>query len=489
MKNVRSSFLKRLPGKVSNRKLRTLPKRFGLIAFLTLLIGVPIFIIVTRILPKTSEAGIIFYWVHDHLYLPVKGYTYTLFYPFSISWWGPIATILLVWLIAYLTMVSVTRGFHAHVLRKVVRRNSKHGFLLKTTRWLRKWRFEAFLLKEVSKQEREKSLTRLVAAGLKGQQIESECKRLFQLTMLQINLYTLPRTTETDHLEAILGWHETYKQLLNRMIRSNASPLLNDLIRQLAKFAETLFPLILDYTDDDSLKEAMEVSPGFDKTSIIIDLLHLAALYNSNLTEILKNHYNDEDNQQQKINNDYINTLITGRLAESVTERQEHLDKTRIKVEKIRKKELDVEEFTAKETAKQWPLLLDETDEMPVLCRLALSIGLNLGGLVGSSALALGFMEAIETLDFEMNCVTDEMKKAGLFHPMTLLPESADFRWCAELAEEELIAYEVAWKQSHPGKDSPIKEEDFRLARTRIRALYHASGPNYDNASGGQNPF
>jgi hypothetical protein len=486
MKNVRSSYLKRLPYKVSAKRMRTMPRRLGLIAVLAGIIGTPIFIIVTRLFPKESEAGKIFYWLHDHLYLPIKGYTYTLFYPFSISWWGPVVTILLVWLIAYLSMISVTRGFHVHVLRRVIKRNNKHRFLLHTTKWLQKWGFGALLLKEVAKQEREKSFKRLIAIGFNANKPDKEFKRLFHLTLFQINLYTLPRRTERDHLEAVLAWHETYRLLVNQSIRSDQSPSLNHWITQLANKADVLFPLLLNDSTEALFKESIETPPGFDRVSIMMDLYHLAAFYHTGFADTLKVYYIDENTNQIKNPDDYLNTRITGRLAHSIMERQKQIANSRIKIENIRNKNIPAEEFATQHTSKEWPLILDEDDEMAIWCRLALSISLNLAGLVGSPALALGFMEAIETLDFEMNCLTEEMKEAGLFHPMKVLPESADFRWCAELSEEELTAYESAWKKSNPGQDSLLSDDVFRLAKTRIRALYHASGPDYDHSTGDQ---
>jgi hypothetical protein len=471
MKNTRSSLLKPMPARISSRRLKSMSRRIGLILLLTAIIGTPIFIIATRILPREG-AGNVFYWFHDHIFLPVKGYTYTLFYPFSLSWWGPILTVALVWVLAYLAMVSITRDPHAQVLRLVVRRNSRHRFLIKTTQWLRKWKMEALLLKEIAGQERLKALNRIRSLPLK--EVDEEvCNRFFHLTILDIRLRTLSPASPHEHLETALAWHQAYLQFRNRLQRQPGSESLKLMTARLADLAGPLLLPLLDYTDAARMEEAEETPAGFDVATIGLDLLYLAAVHNREPGKLIAALSGEKSKTE-------IEEIAASRLAQSVASRQNIIIESRMQAELIRTGEIDTRVFVEKESKKEWPLLLDDRIEMTVIGRLALSVTLDLAGLVKSAAIALDFMEALETLDFELNCLDPEAWDAGLVHPLKELPESPDFRWCAELAEAELEAYEKAWRLFPQEKENPINEDDFHLARTRIRALYHAAGPEFD---------
>ncbi|MCP5049064.1 MAG: hypothetical protein GY940_17980 [bacterium] len=471
MKNIRSSLLKPMPGKADAKRLKSMPKRIGLVLLIAVIIGVPIFIIATRFLPRDGS-GNIFYWFHDHIYLPVKGYTYTLFYPFSLSWWGPLATLFLVWLIAYLAMVSITKDPHAQVLRRVVRRNSRHGFLLRTTRWLRKWKIEALILKEIVRQEREKALNRLTALPL--DRVDDDIfERVFHLTRFHIRLLTLGVGGRVEYLQAALVWYRAYFQFRNRLQRNPGAEQLKRLTVQLAGLAENILPVLLDYRDEVLMKEVGEMPGGFNCSTVVLDLVYLAALHNDNLEGILPGDLGE-------VSGETIREIVALRVAESTASRRVMLDGAREQVEKIRRGEVDVIGFIGGESKEDWPVLLDDSEEMVIIGRLVLTIALDLAGLVNSSAMGLGVMESIEALDFEMNCLGEEVWEVGLVHPLGGLPQAGDFRWCAELAEGELVEYEKIWKQARHGEEKLVTAGDFQLARNRVRALYHASGPDFD---------
>lgn len=461
-----------MPAHARPARARSVPKRLLLILIVAGIIGTPIFIMVTRILPEAGS-GHIFYWIHDHIYLPIKGYTYTLFYPYSLGWWGPLLTIIILWLIAYLAMVSFIRDPHIYFLRKVVRRNTRHRILVRTSKRLKKWKMEPVLLREVASQERKKALHRLIAIPL-SKADEGAGKRLVNLTLLHIHLITLPAVSRENLLEAVLCWHQAYLGLRARQQKNPGIEGLKTLTSQLAKEIETFMPHLLNYKDRKQLTDAMEEKASFAVSSVVLDLFYLASLHNNGLAEELLD-------TSTAANTNALKKAVASRLMASVTARQTILDETRTRLEKIRSREINP--LAVKESKRFWPFLPDSKDNvlLPAVVQLALAIALDLAVLADDVSIALGYMETMETLDFELNCLEPGILEDVPVVSLVGLPGPAAYRLCAELLEGEIDAYEKAWRQSAPARDGSITAGDFELARTRVRALYHAAGPGLDN--------
>jgi hypothetical protein len=488
MKKFHSSLLKSMPETAKPKRSR-IPGRILLIIFISAFIVVPAFIIITRALPKEG-VGSIFYWIHDHIFLPIKGYTYTLFYPFSLSWWGPILTALLLWLIAYLTMVSFIKDPHVYILRKVIHRNPKkrHGILIKTGGWLKKRNMEPILLKQVTNMERKKTLNQL--ANLPLSQIdETLVTQVIHLTQLQIQLMILPpvKAVRETHLEALVYWHQAYLQVNIRCQKNPPSPQLKELLNRLAEQIETLILPLLNYKNETLLKEAVKQRAGFDIPSIVVDLLYLASLNNTNLAVLLPG---------SPTNGEAVKKAVITRLAASSTERRAILDETRFRLEKFLEQKTGPHNTGSSETFE--PITHDYIDvrlkvdpnyagtTLPVLGDLALSIALHLSALVDSVSIGLGYMDSLETYDFVINCLDleespePESPYFTALQSLNRLPIPADYRLCAHLSELALDEYENLWKQSLLKEDGTIQPGDVELAKARIHSLFHTAGPGLD---------
>jgi len=490
MKNFHSSLLKSMPAAAKPKRSR-IPFRILLIIFISAFIVVPAFIIITRALPKEG-LGLIFYWIHDHIFLPIKGYTYTLFYPFSLSWWGPILTAIFLWLIAYLTMVSFFKSPHVYVLRKVIRRNPKkyHNILIKTGGWLKKRGMEPLLLKQVTHMERKKTLNQLANLAL-SRMDETLLTQAIHLTQLHIQLMTLPpvKTVRETHLEALVYWHQAYLQADIRCRKNSPSPPLRELLNRLAGQIETLILPLLNYKNETLLKEAVKQPTGFDIPSVLVDLLYLASLNNHSLAVLLPG-------SPTTINvnmNEEALKKAAARLSASSHERQAILDETCRRLEKFLGQKTGPYNTGSSETFE--PITHDNIDvrlkvdpnyagtTLPVLGDLALSIALHLSALVDSVSIGLGYMDSLETYDFVFNCLElEESPEPGspyftALQSLNRLPAPGAYRWCAHLSELALDEYENLWKQSLLKEDGTIQPGDLELAKARIHSLLHTAGP------------
>lgn len=456
-----------MPPASKPRRSRT-PLRVGLLIILGFFVALPIFIIVTRALPKEG-IGQVFYWIHDHVFLPIKGYTYTLFYPYSISWWGMFLTVLVVWVIAYLLMTSFTKDPHIYVLRRVVRRNVRHRILVKTSKWLKKWRLHPVLLRAVANMERKIALNSLAAVPLTDVD-EGMCKRVVRLTQLYINLVTLPPVVGNEvYLEAVECWHEAYLQLHIRYQKNPGSEILKTLVIDLAGDLETIVLPLFNFKDNELLKDTSEKKAGFDVATVMLDLLLLASLHNGSLAAQLLG-------TSVAGSPEGVKRAVIARLGASVSQRRSLMDEIRTRLEK----EDPDTEIELLEAYKDY-----KTGTISAGARLALSTALDLSALVDQVSIGLGYMESLEILDFVLNSLEMEDPRSKAVQPLVCFPGPVHYRLCAELLELEIKTYEQTWQQSVLSESGHnlITPADFELARTRVRVLYHAAGPDFDGTA------
>jgi hypothetical protein len=488
MKNFHSSLLESMPAAAKPKRSR-IPFRILLIIFISAFIVVPAFIIITRALPKEG-LGLIFYWIHDHIFLPIKGYTYTLFYPFSLSWWGPILTAIFLWLIAYLTMVSFFKSPHVYVLRKVIRRNPKkhHNILIETGGWLKKRGMEPLLLKQVTNMERKKTLNQLANLAL-SQMDETLLTQAIHLTQLHIRLMMLPpvKAVRETHLEALVYWHQAYLQADIRCRKNSPSPQLRELLNRLAGQIEPLILPLLNYKNETLLKEAVKQPAGFDIPSVLVDLLYLASLNNHSPAVLLPGSPTAVNVNEEALKK------AAARLSASSHERQTILDETCRQLEKFLEQKTGPYNTGSSETFE--PITPDNLEvrlkvdpnyagtTLPVLGDLALSIALHLSALVDSVSIGLGYMDSLETCDFVFNCLEleespePESPYFTALQSLNRVPAPGAYRWCAHLSELALDEYENLWKQSLLKEDGTIQPGDLALAKARIHSLFHTAGP------------
>lgn len=485
MKNFHSSLLKSLPAAAKPKRSRILI-RILIIIFISAFIVVPAFIIITRTLPKEG-IGSIFYWIHDHIFLPIKGYTYTLFYPFSLSWWGPILTALFLWMVAYLTMVSFIKDPHVYILRKVIHRNPKkrHGILIKTSGWLKRRNMEPIMLKQVTNMERKKTLNQLENLAL-SQMDETLVTQVIHLTQLQIQLMVLApvKAVRETHLKALVYWHQTYLQVNMRCQKNLPSPQLQELFNRFAELIETLILPLFNYKNETLLKEAVKQRASFDIPSVLVDLLYLASLNNNSMAVLLPDFPTTEE---------AIKRAVVTRLAASSHERQTILDETQFRLTKLLEQKTGPHNTSSSKTFE--PITPDNIGvrlkddpnyagtTLPVLGDLALSIALHLSALVDSVSIGLGYMDSLETYDFVFHCLNLEESPEPenpyftALQSLNRLPTPGNYRLCAHLSELSLDEYENLWKQSLLKEDGTIQPEDVELAKARIHSLFHSAGP------------
>ncbi len=448
-------------------------RRLLILLLLIIAIAAPIVLISTRTAPETT-IGPWLYWLHDNIYIPIKAYTFTLFYPLSLIPWGALLLITTLWTISYLSKKPIFQKLQIYLGRKAVRRKLLHPTLIKSARRFKKLGMKPELLEAITTEQRKKTLLQLSNLPLKqtDQKNRHTITRATRLTHLHTHLLTLPPSSTNNHLQAAIYWLELYMRLQTRQTKTTTPDWLNHLTTQTATQIDTIITPLLQYKTTQKLQAAKEKEARFDTQTLAVDLLYLASLNNDDLAaQILGPNIPTTKRQ----------SVITQRLVTSTTSRRTFLDRNRSRLEN--------------RTHLYYSDSLNaDPENLPLIGHLSLLIALHLAALTRLPDVALGFIETIETLDFVLNLwqtgkpetqtskgPSGQQRMLWLIHG---LPGPGHYRFCAELAEKETKGRKEIWQHARRfagDEKGSIRKEDFDLAESRVQALYHAAGPDFND--------
>lgn len=529
--HFRSSLLASMPQTDLPGRVRRIVLRIAILTLIAVMVWLLIDAVANQRIAKDNPLRIM-YWLHDYVFLPVKGYTYTYHYPISLIWWSLVATILGLRLLSLVLGWSVVQCLHVCLAWIAVHWTALHPHLITMARWFNLLGFEPSVLKEVAKHERTSAMIRLAALPLPESEEplspkapKKECSAVTHRTRLITGLLTLPRSKVADRLDAAALWHQAFLQvrvhskghaewpsellsLLTGDILSIAAPILNSQTAAPAQekssnptpgfdrgaapppMKRAQPPVALRWLDtaawrsrwskvtSDTSKgdhdsaqdrEILERRTGFDPVTVMIDLLHLASLNNGNVARQV---------EQLGVVASLINERSQGleRVAESVETRQSVLDAARSRFEMLALRgrlasiEADIEGI-AREIPSQNPSTIGQ---------LSLGIALDLAERAEAPEIAWGHINTIEALAFALELVDPASGEATrdlvgrLSALIGDLPYPEHYRLCARLAELKNRRRKDEWKQSL----LQSREADgFALAQTRINSLHHAAGP------------
>lgn len=123
----RSPLLKALPKDrfegISERRLQ----RLSLSVLTVLTLSTLVILVRRKSLPQDSFYWL--YWFHDHMYLPLKGFVFTRFYPWSLAWLGVGATLIFIAWLTYVVGKSPLQAPHALLVRWASRNSGLHPLM------------------------------------------------------------------------------------------------------------------------------------------------------------------------------------------------------------------------------------------------------------------------------------------------------------------------------------------------------------------------
>ncbi len=473
----RSPFLAPIPQiEISGRLFRQ-SRRFTIFLIVATLVLL-IFILIRWPVGRSGPLYLL-YWVHDRIFLPVRAYTFTIFFPMSIIWWGISGTLLLLWTISKLADRSLILQPHMALLRFASHQPHLHPLLLHFAEEFQRRGYTPDLLKTVT--ERERALAgHYVGIGPDVAADPVALQAFARFTHLLVQLSLLSNSMLTDSLTAAVLWYETLLQLL-LFNTSTEQPIENkaeDKVEALALLAACALPVANRLTaiagqrssQRGRLDEIYQETP-FSIASLVKDLR--LTLYSQ---PTMMNHLMATAQLQQ-----VDATAARYLLAQAVANRRALLGTL---LQQVALDERRSRQALAA-TDKSWHNALDATlspAELALIGRLTLQSAIYTAYLGAQPAMALGYLDGVETLNFALAYTTDPREEAQVGRQRVAalldnLPTATDYQLCAALQARQVTARQQRWFASPLDDEQLIVAQDFDLAFTYVATLAHAAGP------------
>lgn len=437
-----------------------------------LIIGGPILLLLTIVvtavrqewLPKTGPSRIL-YSIHDNVYLLIKGYSFTLFFPESLIFWGLVATLLLLVFISQLTDRSLIKEPHIQLLRGCMYRPALHPVIIQGSQFLRRLKIEPKLIKLVAQREWERTMLSLSQHELASVPKKS-CRQLVILTHFNLQLSqhfpNYPNVVQSS-LWRLEKWHTTY--LTIHAYGNQQKRWYPKLIHKLFQ-AYTLIGLSPSGTWDKmpAAKKLFDPSELMREMVILKELGHIQLLKEPSL--------------------DVTSIELMGMLTSVVeARRREIMDKAVFYLEK------QLGELMPSTAAATFPELLNDIQTLPIAGRIALSIALHVALFTSEPNIALAYIESVEALAFLLNA--DILPRKHTAQLMALMEEEIPlhkgniirhvpldhaYSFLERLLSKETMAQEQHWQPIWRGHDAPMIKQDFELAYDLVTSVQQASG-------------
>jgi hypothetical protein len=412
--------------------------------------------------------------LHDSVYLPLKGYLYTLNYPRSLVRLGFAGTLVTLILYSLLTGHSlVTRPYRAFARRVLTL--VKPALVVGIARLFRDWfgaRHEALRL--VASSLREQALLEFDRAPVHER--ERRLKAALHSTLLVLRLEALFPATASER-QAVSAWTEAMTRGVMTMPRDREK--LRKLLRDLADSVDIIVPPRLLSFDLIQWQSAAQEAP-FTPQSVAIDVLHVAALVRPDLEQRITSLALGREAKAGDVLPDLTRRLVTARLANSTARRREALEQFTIGLESRAFNML---------RGRGRPAAIPE--EWHVAAGAAsLDLALLLAALADAPEPALAYIDAIEAQNLARTLLNDatlaQMDQnmprfvRRLDEMFASLPRVQDFKFVAEFEQANVLAREAAWSQSALREGAFLDQHDFEQAHGQVHSLASAAGIDRD---------
>lgn len=400
-----------------------------------------------------------FYQAHDSLYLPLKGHTFTRFFPSSLVWYGLIATLFLLWYACYLADRSLVRRAHLALLRHAVRVGTLRPALLGVSRLLLRLGLPPDLLHRAAEHECDLAALRLSSGD------DGAGRRLTVLTRLLVGIAALRPDDQLTTLQAIDAWQRAICLLV---VRSH---------REAAALAPLIVPACARALRNHGLTPIDALanhSPGFGAVPCIADALRIALLAGADPAVLGADH----DPRLRAVT---VHSALVHGLLVAAEGRRGQVDTLRAALERTLARPF------AQRTDQGLSTMFAEAtaDELPALGRLALGAALMVAFALRSGDLAQSTVESLDALVLAL-ALAGPASSPALFEPARRawawssgLPTPADRQLAASLGLARFTALALAWRP-FVAYDTPIRQADLALAEARSDDLFRAAGLGYD---------
>ena len=405
-----------------------------------IIITLSIFLILSGVAYRWFEPqyiGYVLYWLHDEIYLLIKGYTYTWAYPYSLLWWLTGLVLSAYWLFSYLTDIPWLRAFHIKIIRFFLFHNVLRGVLKTWIKLVKPSFFRAKLL-EIFVELEQKRCLQLVDTAVTPNKDELQKLAITTFFKVDISLFS-PRAPGIEQ--------KLISDLINTLIRLY---LYSDLFQNdKEELWQNLYQLVFEINSGlNTFDKALTTTAEFSELSLFAEMICLFEIRN----------------KQSPYDNVWYQSM--NRVLNGIESRSQQLSVNRIGLEQLRWRHFDKQpiDLIQKETTYEG--------------RLAVDVALLFALFSEEPNPSLAYIENIEALAFTV-AIADKQQVANIKGLNKLKPyfeqkiNYADYRLCAELlARAKKAQNEELEKRSANGL---FKPNDLALADASIAHFFHAA--------------
>ncbi|NJN15465.1 MAG: hypothetical protein HC822_03810 [Oscillochloris sp.] len=396
------------------------------------------------------------YRIHDQVFLPIKGYTYTLFYPISLIGYGILLSIGAIWLLAYVSDRSWVRQPHLWIIRRLLPAPFLGRPVLISARLFARLGFPPAQLLIVAEYERDICLIQLASQPHNA----GAARRLVRLTQLMIHLRLLDRR-RVAALQACGDW-----QIALLMLQvSDAQRAVSRITR-----SNLVEPLLLRVLTGHNLGLPDTLNQNNDPLSfegVVADILRQAAISGLDLRTLAAS---DEMSLPQQLQ-------LVDQLIRSCEQRRQAFDQMRGQIERM------LVLVSAERSAFNHIAPDASDDELMLLGTLAIRCAYTAGTAARASDIATGTIDACEALALVLAMVPTTalpddsrqmIRRARLW--LADLPEPIDYRLAAILAAKDAARATAPWQNYLIQDGALITRSDAELLHLAVDRLALAAG-------------
>ena len=479
MLRFRSPLLQTLPRGPKAHAGKKIMWRFLILAVVVGLILWACWAVVAREFDLAGGLGAVAYGFHDKVYLPLRGWTLTRFYPYSLIPWVLFLVGLGSWIYTTVSGIPLFRGRHLRWMRWALRRPGMHPLLLRSARLLTRLKVRPAFMRSVLAHELSASVQELadapVGAGA-GSSASSASSvlpaRISGLLKLRAELDRLPGIPNAARFETLCLWQQSQRLLRLRVGAgagsaggsaggSGASGASgkgggDQAVGDIGALAElqALAPQVLEPFVQATQRGTADFTPG----SLAVDLLRLAIADGSVAAEAGTRHGVREPLAELRrrvldrlsLIEDWSFAIRDGSSARGVPEPP--LPATR------------VNGFSGSQCG-----------------RLFVDLALDLAARLGSATLARELLDPLDGLRFLLRSGGSRVRtpnREALAKFLDQLPRPADYRTAAVLDARSLRRLDEAVSSARIYKTPLFSPEDLEKARQRAADLALAAGPS-----------
>lgn len=470
--HTRSPLLSVLPRGGTAHRVLSFSRRILLVLAFAGLAALLVFLVGGRRLPVAGPAYLL-YWLHDRLFLTIKGYFYTLNFPWSLVWWGIATAFFAAWLASvignFLVERSLLRYLYLRWAKFLVYRPQLHRFIVAPSRWLR---LEPRLLLAYVERERER-----VLRTLSSQESVSPADHgtLGSLTKLWSDLYLATHRTAVDQLTVCVRLAEA---LAMARVYSDTLTALN-LVSHIARIT---VPVITDNVEGQSLSLVIE-DGLFLPQSLALGLLCMALRGENGNAKLLPD--------AEPLRSMVAQASSTGWLAGSTDARRGQLEEISMTLESlVRQERVRTEQATVLLELLRKNGLVAMGDRAALVGELGLWVAILAAVEFRMPFSALAYVEAVDMVGWILECLPDNWSgpssdlAAGISNCLSQLstltrglPRPFHFELCARLAREAKRQEQRLWTESFDQDIASLGREAGWLSELRLDLLEQAVGP------------